>query len=101
MLFRSARSAFVPNVPTFREAGFEVTMSSERGIVVAKGTPPELVARLREATAKVARDPAFQEQCRVQFTEMDYLDGSAWRTRLTEADWRFREMWQRQPWSEA
>lgn len=97
----AARSAFVPDVPTFREAGFDVTMSSERGIVVAKGTPSELVARLREATAKVARDPAFQEQCRVQFTEMDYLDGPAWRARLEEANGRFREMWQRQPWAEA
>jgi tripartite-type tricarboxylate transporter receptor subunit TctC len=94
------RSPFAPDVPTFKQAGFDVTMSSERGIVLAKGTPADVVARLREATAKVAADPAFQEQCRVQFTEMDYLDGPAWRVRLSEADRRFRQMWQRQPWSE-
>lgn len=96
----TTRSAFAPEVPTFREAGFDVAMSSERGIVVAKGTPAEVLARLREATAAVARDPAFQEQCRVQFTELDYLDGPAWRQRLAEADGRFRQMWARQPWSE-
>jgi tripartite-type tricarboxylate transporter receptor subunit TctC len=94
------RSPFAPGVPTFKQAGFDVTMSSERGIVLAKSTPADVVARLREATAKVAADPAFQEQCRVQFTEMDYLDGPAWRVRLSEADRRFRQMWQRQPWSE-
>ena len=94
------RSPFAPEAPTFKQAGFDVTMSSERGIVLAKGTPADVVARLRDATAKVAADPAFQEQCHVQFTEMDYLDGPAWRARLGEADRRFREMWQRQPWSE-
>lgn len=96
----TTRSPFAPEIPTFQQAGFDVAMSSERGIVVAKGTSADVIVRLREATGKVAADPAFQEQCRVQFTEMDYLDGSAWRTRLTEADKRFREMWQRQPWSE-
>ncbi|WP_207538335.1 tripartite tricarboxylate transporter substrate binding protein [Sabulicella rubraurantiaca] len=97
----TTRSAFAPDVPTFREAGLDVAMSSERGIVLAKGTPEDVVARLREATAKVAHDPTFQEQCRAQFTELDYLDGPAWRARLAEADTRFRQMWQRQPWAEA
>ncbi len=96
----ATRSTFAPDVPTFREAGFDFTMSSERGIVVAKGTPAEVVARLREATAKVAADPAFRDQCRAQFTELDYLDGPAWRARLAEADGRFRRMWQVRPWSE-
>lgn len=95
------RSPFAPGLPTFKEAGLDVTMGSERGIVVAKGTPGDIVARLREATAQVVADPAFREQCRVQFTEIDYLDGLAWRARLREADLRFRDMWQRQPWSEA
>ncbi|RVT97779.1 tripartite tricarboxylate transporter substrate binding protein [Rhodovarius crocodyli] len=96
----AVRSSFAPDVPTFKDAGFDVTMSSERGIVVAKGTPADVVARLREATAKVANDPAFKEQCRIQFTDMDYLEGPAWRDRLEEANGRFRQMWQRQPWSE-
>jgi len=95
------RSAFAPEAPTFKQAGLDVTMSSERGIVLAKGTPADVVARLREATAKVAADPAFHEQCRVQFTDLDYLDGPAWRERLAGADRRLREMWRRQPWSEA
>jgi tripartite-type tricarboxylate transporter receptor subunit TctC len=95
------RSPFAQHVPTFKQAGLDVTMSSERGIVLAKGTPAHVVAQVRGATAKVAADPAFQEQCRAQFTEMDYLDGQAWSARLGEADQRFRQMWQRQPWSEA
>ena len=44
------RSPFAPDAPTFKEAGLDVTMSSERGIVVAKGTPADIIARLREVT---------------------------------------------------
>ncbi|MFH5926958.1 tripartite tricarboxylate transporter substrate binding protein [Roseomonas xinghualingensis] len=95
------RSPFAQDVTTFKEAGLDVIMGSERGIVVTKDTPAAVVARLREATGKVCQDPAFIEQCRVQFTEMDYLDGPAWRTRLAEADRQFRDLWQRQRWSEA
>lgn len=94
------RSPFAPDVPTLREAGFAVEMGSERGIVTAKGLPDETLARLREATAAIVRDPEFQKQVRAQFTELDYLDGPAWRTRLDAADRRFRELWAREPWSE-
>ncbi|WP_424136749.1 tripartite tricarboxylate transporter substrate binding protein [Roseomonas chloroacetimidivorans] len=94
------RSPFAPEVPTLREVGLDVTMGSERGIVTSTGTPPEVVARLREAAGKVARDPEFQRQAQAQFTEMDYLDGPAWRARLAAADRRFRELWQVRPWSE-
>ena len=94
------RSPFAPEVPTLHEAGLDVTMGSERGIVTAKGTPAEVVARLRAVTGKVARDPEFQSQAQAQFTEMDYLDGPAWRARLARADRQFRELWQVKPWSE-
>ncbi|MFC7738329.1 tripartite tricarboxylate transporter substrate binding protein [Roseomonas sp. GCM10028921] len=95
------RSQFAPEVPTLREAGLDVIMGSERGIVIAKGTSPEVLARLREATANVARDPEFQRQAQAQFTEMDYLDGPAWRARLAESDRQFRKLWQAKPWSES
>ncbi|HEY4250666.1 MAG TPA: tripartite tricarboxylate transporter substrate binding protein [Roseomonas sp.] len=96
----ATRSPFAATVPTFREAGFAIEMGSERGIVAPKNLPAEVIARLREATAQVARDPAFIEQVRIQFTELNYIDGPAWRARLTEGDRSFRELWQRQPWSE-
>lgn len=96
----ATRSPFAQGVPTLREAGVDVTMGSERGIVTARGTPPEILARLREATARIVQDAAFRQQVQAQFTEMDYLDGPAWRARLDEADRRFRSLWQTQPWSE-
>ena len=68
---------------------------------VLRGCREAVGPALREAIARIAQDPAFQEQCRTQFTELDYLDGPAWRARLAEADGRFRQMWQRHPWAEA
>lgn len=97
----ATRSPFAPNVPTFREAGFAMDMGSERGIVAPKNLPAEVVARLREATAQVVQNPDFISQVRTQFTELAFLDGPAWRQRLSEADRGFRDLWQRQPWSDA
>jgi len=95
------RSPFAPDVPTLREAGLDVIMGSERGIVVAKGTPAGVVERLRQAADRVAGDPEFRRQARAQFTELDHLDGRTWRDRLAEADRRFRELWRVTPWSES
>jgi tripartite-type tricarboxylate transporter receptor subunit TctC len=95
------RSPFAADVPTLRESGIPVEMGSERGLVTAKGLPPEVLARIRQAAGAVAGDPEFLRQAREQFTEPAYADGPAWRARLGEADQRFRDLWQRQPWSES
>jgi tripartite-type tricarboxylate transporter receptor subunit TctC len=43
----ATRSAALPNVPTFREAGFpELVLDQRIGVFVPAGTPPEIVARL-------------------------------------------------------
>ncbi len=43
----ATRSAALPNVPTFREAGFpELVLDQRIGLFVPAGTPPEIVARL-------------------------------------------------------
>lgn len=94
------RSIFARDVPTYRELGFDVDMSSERGIAAPIGTPPETLARLREATATVARDPAFVRAMEEQFTEMRYVPGEAWADELRQRQARFEALWRRSPWRE-
>lgn len=49
------RVAVLPDVPTASEQGYpQLVMTSSRGFVVPKGVPPPVLARLREAFAKVA-----------------------------------------------
>ena len=51
-----------PEVPTYRELGVPVDFIFWRGLFVHKDTPPAVVATLRAAVAKVARNPAFRER---------------------------------------
>lgn len=94
----AARSRFRPDVPTLRELGFAVEMASERGLVAPAGTPPAILARLREATAAIARDPEFIRVLEARFTEPAFEPGEAWFARLRGQEEAYRMLWQRSPW---
>ena len=49
-----------PDVPTYRELGMQLDWIFWRGLFVHKDTPAPVVAVLRKAVAKVARNPAFR-----------------------------------------
>ena len=56
------RFAEFPHVPTAREAGVDVIMAQWRGIVVPRGTPPEIVQRLEDIMRQVVANPTFVER---------------------------------------
>ncbi|MBR0666228.1 tripartite tricarboxylate transporter substrate binding protein [Roseomonas hellenica] len=94
------RSRFRPDVPTLRELGIPVEMASERGLVAPAGTPPAIVAKLREAAADIARDPEFVRVLESRFTFPSFEDGDAWFRRLAATRTRYQELWQKTPWSQ-
>lgn len=96
-----ARSRLAPDVPSFNEQGVNLVFNSERGIVAPAGIPAAVQQRLSEALRAIAADPEFQKQMQVQFTEMDYLEGAAWKTRLDKATADFNTLWKSAPWSDA
>jgi tripartite-type tricarboxylate transporter receptor subunit TctC len=51
-----------PDVPTYRELGVNVDFIFWRGLFVSKDTPAPIVAALRTAVGKVARNPAFKDR---------------------------------------
>ena len=57
----SKRMPLLPEVPTIREAGYpEIENDGWIGIFAAKGAPPEALAKLREAMAKVLATPEIK-----------------------------------------
>jgi tripartite-type tricarboxylate transporter receptor subunit TctC len=59
----ATRSAVAPELPTIAEAGLVgYDVSSWQGIVAPRGTPPETVALLERALAKVLAQPEVQAQ---------------------------------------
>lgn len=61
--FYTARHPELPNVPTLKEAGFDIWMTRSRGwaLLAPKGTPAPIVARLSEALQKALADPKVAE----------------------------------------
>ena len=48
-------------VPTLKERGIDLVIGTWRGIAAPKNTPPEVVATLRTATARIAQEPVLRE----------------------------------------
>lgn len=55
------RHALLPDVPTFKEKGVDVTIMMYRGIAVPKGTPAEVVKILETSFLKAADTAEFKE----------------------------------------
>ena len=55
------RLASLPDVPTLKESGLDLTMSLWRGIAVPKGTPEAVIARLEHAFTRAAQSAEFRE----------------------------------------
>jgi len=54
------RDPAIPDVPTFKELGYNVvTVGSVKGVAAPKGTPPEVIAYLSDRFKKVCDDPEF------------------------------------------
>ena len=66
----AARSAALPDVPTVAEAGGPALKSYEAtswfGLLAPAGTPPEIVNRLQQETAKALATPALKERLLAQ-----------------------------------
>jgi tripartite-type tricarboxylate transporter receptor subunit TctC len=51
----------LPDVPTLKESGIDLTMSLWRGIAAPRGTPEPVIARLERAFTQAAQSPEFRE----------------------------------------
>ena len=92
------RSAFRPDVPTAKELGYDVQMSSLRGIVAPKGLPADVQERLQKALAEVNANPEFQALMAKQGNPMAYMDGEAYARTAIKQSGVAKAIWEKTPW---
>jgi tripartite-type tricarboxylate transporter receptor subunit TctC len=80
------RGTGLENVPTLKELGYNVEYAVSRGIMVPKGTPADVKAKLGEACAKAAKEPEFAKAMALQGTEVRYLDANGYADYLKKTD---------------
>ncbi|KUO60742.1 MAG: C4-dicarboxylate ABC transporter substrate-binding protein [Alphaproteobacteria bacterium BRH_c36] len=79
---------FLPDVPTFKEAGFDVDDSSVnfRGLMVRKGTPPDVIEKLAKAVPEMFKDPKVAKQMKAGGSPLKIMNREE-----VQAMWQRRE----------
>ncbi|WP_337269892.1 tripartite tricarboxylate transporter substrate binding protein [Oryzifoliimicrobium ureilyticus] len=96
--FGAQRSPQLPDVPTAKEQGFDVEMSSERGIAAPAGVPEEITKKFSEAMKRVVDSPEFQSQAKQLALPLAYLSGPDWEKQMPDRLARFQKIWNETPW---
>ena len=96
----TTRTVLAPNVPTFKEQGYDIVMASLRGIAAPKGLPAPVRQQLVSAIEKAAADPEFQAKAANYFAPLRYLAPAKYEAELKESEGGFRQLWQAMPWGD-
>jgi tripartite-type tricarboxylate transporter receptor subunit TctC len=95
-----ARTNLAPDLATAREQGYDIELSSLRGLAAPKGLPPEIRERLVRAVERSVADPEFQAKAAQFFAPLRYLAPAQYETLVREADQQFRQLWKELPWGD-
>lgn len=71
------RSPYFPDVPTFKEKGYDVVEMLWRGVMVKKGTPPDVIKQLNEVFDRVAQTNEWKKYMKDFYQEELLLDSEA------------------------
>ena len=74
----NARHPELPSVPTLKELGIDVEYAVNRGLVAPKGTPADVLAKLRSACGAAARETGLADALKKHGTLVRYLDEIAY-----------------------
>ena len=76
----------MPSVPTLKELGINVVYDVNRGLMVKKGAPGEVITKLSSACAAAAKEPEFASAMKLQGTDVRYMARDAYTKWLKEND---------------
>ncbi|MFJ6280756.1 MULTISPECIES: tripartite tricarboxylate transporter substrate binding protein [Arthrobacter] len=88
----SERSPFLPDVPTFTEAGHDVEISSSRGYAFPACAPEEAVTTISETMGTIMEDEEFQTKMKELGLAPSYRDAAAYTEYWTETEGTFETL---------
>lgn len=81
-VYEEKRNPLFPDVPTFRELGYDVTLGVYYVVIGPKGVPPGIVSMLHDAFKKAMDEEAFVKAMKARGFDVAYEGTSAIRDRL-------------------
>jgi tripartite-type tricarboxylate transporter receptor subunit TctC len=88
-----SRARTLPEVPTARELGYDIVISSERGFAAPRGVAPEIMERLQKAIAAAVTDPEFLRGTTPDELAVSYLSGPDWTRSMADRRARYEAIW--------
>jgi len=92
MVMADKRVKGFDKVPTAKERGIDLSIGTWRGLGAPKNTPPEVMAKLREITAKTAAEPLMHEVMDKQNLGYVYTDGAVFKETLDKDNAYFKAL---------
>ena len=96
----TARWEGAPEVPTFREQGFDVVESSMRGVGAPAGVPRPVLDRLALSVRRAVEHPEFKAAAAQQLLPLRYLGPDEYRVELAALKAGYERLWREHPWRE-
>ena len=94
------RTNLAPDLATFKEQGYDMELSSLRGVAAPKGMPPEIRERLGRALAASMADPEFQAKAAQFYAPLRILTPAQFESVVRDAETQFRRVWKEMPWAD-
>ena len=95
-VFAKERSPYLPDVPTAKEAGWDIQMGSARGFSAPKGVPDAILAALEAAFVEAVKDPGFKEKMDVLGLPLMLLNRQEYQAYYNKHSKAFVELWAEQ-----
>jgi len=92
------RSVFLPDVPTYRESGFDVVQVNMRSFAGPAGMPEPIRQYLENCFMAAAKDPEVIERATKLQVPVHSLRGTEVKTRFGEDYTALKTLWESDPW---
>lgn len=92
------RSEFLPDVPTYKEAGYDVTQVNMRGIGGPKDIPEPIRQYLENCFIAAANDPEVKAKVAEMKIPVDSLPGTELKERFATISDGYAKLWAENPW---
>lgn len=88
-----------PGVPTYQEAGFDVTQLNIRAIAFPADTPEAIREYWDRAVALAVQEPDIMQKVEEMQLPVVHDDGMATKEAFTKVDQTYKDLWESDPWN--
>jgi tripartite-type tricarboxylate transporter receptor subunit TctC len=97
-LMAEKRWDLAPQIPTFKDEGFDHVWGATRGFGGPKGLPKDVYDKWHAAVKKTFDDPEFKKLSERDRQMIEYMDGKAFEANSKKQYANLEAMWKADPW---